>query len=112
MLMREDELRAETTVEEPVDADQKEPQLPSEPAPPITSRFLFVNVAGRRARQLHKGAFLRIPHEELEELALSKVERLAMEEVNRGLVYYDLPDWTPSQHEPVVEQPTRHRAGR
>lgn len=112
MLMREDELRAETTVEEPVDEELNEPELPSEPAAPITSRFLFVNVAGQRARQLHKGAFPRIPHEELEGLGLAKVERLAMEEVNRGLVYYDLPDWTPSQHEPVVEQPRRRRAGR
>ena len=112
MLMREDELGAETTVEEPVDAEVTEPQWPSEPAPPITSRFLFVNVAGQRARQLHKGAFPRIPHDELEALGPSKLERLAMEEVNRGLVYYDLPDWTPQQQEPVIEQPRRRRAGR
>ena len=112
MLMREDELRVETIAEEPVGAELKEPQMPSEPAPPITSRFLFVNVAGQRARQLHKGAFPRIPHDELEGLGLSKLERLAMEEVNRGLVYYDLPEWTPLQHEPVVEQPRRRRAGR
>lgn len=112
MLMREDELRVETIAEEPVDAELKEPQVPSEPAPSITSRFLFVNVAGQRARQLHKGAFPRIPHDELEGLGLSKLERLAMEEVNRGLVYYDLPDWTPLQHEPVVEQPRTRRARR
>lgn len=72
---------------EPASDDQ--PQLPSEPAPPIASRFLFVDVAALRAKQLRRGARVRLG----EEVPLAhKAERLAMEEVRRGLVYYDIPD--------------------
>lgn len=57
---------------------------------PITSRFLFVDVAAQRAKQLRRGALPRIdrhaaghtPH---------KLERVAMEEVRTGLVHYTLP---------------------
>jgi len=35
------------------------PAVPSEPAPAITSRFLFVDVAALRAKQLRRGARLR-----------------------------------------------------
>jgi DNA-directed RNA polymerase subunit K/omega len=66
------------------------PAIPAAPAPPIYSRFLFVDVAALRAKQLRRGARPRfdddegpLPH---------KAERLAMEEVRRGLVYYDVPD--------------------
>jgi DNA-directed RNA polymerase subunit K/omega len=57
------------------------------PAPPITSRFLFVDVAAQRAKQLRRGALPRLdvgsgPH---------KLERVAMEEVRSGLVEYSLP---------------------
>lgn len=56
-------------------------------APPIHSRFLFVDVAAMRAKQLQRGALPRIngtlPH---------KAERIAMEEVRCGLVGYSLPD--------------------
>lgn len=69
--------------------EQRETELPSEPAPPIESRFLFVDVAALRAKQLRRGARPRVgadegplPH---------KAERLAMEEVRRGRVYYDVP---------------------
>jgi DNA-directed RNA polymerase subunit K/omega len=71
---------------------------PAEPvkAPPIESRFLFVDVAALRAKQLRRGALSR-----LEELPSSdaearsdvprKAERIAMEEVRQGLVAYDVP---------------------
>ena len=54
---------------------------------PITSRFLFVDVAAQRAKQLRRGAVPRLdglsgPH---------KLERVAMEEVRTGLVEYSLP---------------------
>jgi DNA-directed RNA polymerase omega subunit len=65
------------------------PQIPSEPAPPIESRFLFVDVAALRAKQLRRGARPRLAHEEGP--LPQKAERLAMEEVRRGLVYYDVP---------------------
>jgi DNA-directed RNA polymerase omega subunit len=61
---------------------------PDEPAPPITSRFLFVDVAAQRAKQLRRGALPRLtrgpggPH---------KLERIAMEEVRQGVIDYTLP---------------------
>jgi len=77
----------EMTDLEPASDDQ--PKIPSEPAPPISSRFLFVDVAALRAKQLRRGARVRLG----EEIPLAhKAERLAMEEVRRGLVYYDIPD--------------------
>jgi DNA-directed RNA polymerase subunit K/omega len=74
------------------------PERPSIPAPPIQSRFLFVDVAALRAKQLRRGARPRVrtdegplPH---------KAERLAMEEVRRGLVYYDVPPKKPGEDDP------------
>jgi DNA-directed RNA polymerase subunit K/omega len=66
-----------------------EPQIPSEPAPPIGSRFLFVDVAALRAKQLRRGARVRFGDEV--PVVAHKAERVAMEEVRRGLVYYDIP---------------------
>jgi len=60
----------------------------TEPAPPISSRFLFVDVAAQRAKQLRRGALPRLergmpgPH---------KLERVAMEEVRTGVIHYTLP---------------------
>ena len=59
-------------------------------SPTITSRFLYVDVAAQRAKQLRRGALARLdrpgasagPH---------KLERIAMEEVRRGLIDYTLP---------------------
>jgi len=59
---------------------------PLEPAPPIQSRFLFVDVAALRAKQLRRGARVRFEPE-----AVHKAERVAMEEVRRGLVQYSVP---------------------
>src|SRR5688572_13961856 len=68
------------------------PKIPSEPAPPITSRFLFVDVAALRAKQLRRGARVRFrENESATAAALHKAERIAMEEVRRGLVHYDVP---------------------
>lgn len=66
-----------------------DPQFPSEPAPPITSRFLFVDVAALRAKQLRRGARARFEEGEGAPV-IHKAERVAMEEVRRGLVYYDV----------------------
>ena len=71
-----------------------EPKIPAEPLPPIQSRFLFVDVAALRAKQLRRGARPRLG----EEAQLPhKAERVAMEEVKRGLVYYDVPEPKPPQ---------------
>jgi DNA-directed RNA polymerase omega subunit len=60
--------------------------------PPIESRFMFVDVAALRAKQLRRGALVRItpghdtPH---------KLERIAMDEVRKGLVEYTAPERKP-----------------
>ena len=71
------------------DPQQGEAALPAEPAPPIESRFLFVDVAALRAKQLRRGARPRIDGDE--HPLPHKAERVAMEEVRRGLVSYDVP---------------------
>ncbi|MGB7219524.1 MAG: DNA-directed RNA polymerase subunit omega [Vicinamibacterales bacterium] len=71
-----------------IENDQR-PTIPSEPAPPITSRFLYVDVAALRAKQLRKGARPRLGAADGLEL-LHKAERVAMEEVRRGLVSYEI----------------------
>jgi DNA-directed RNA polymerase subunit K/omega len=69
---------------------QQEPQQQDElpPAPPVTDRFLFVDIAALRAKQLRRGARPRLNAEV--QLPL-KAERIAMEEVRQRLVQYDLP---------------------
>jgi len=85
-----------TQVPEAEPAD--EPKIPAEPLPPIQSRFLFVDVAALRAKQLRRGARPRLG----EETQLPhKAERVAMEEVKRGLVYYDVPEAKPPQDDGV-----------
>lgn len=70
-----------------------EPEAPRPRAAPIESRFLFVDVAAMRAKQLRRGALPRlgdvtpdahrpVPH---------KPERIAMEEVRNCLVLYEVP---------------------
>jgi DNA-directed RNA polymerase subunit K/omega len=66
-----------------------EPTLPTDAASPlITSRFLFVDVAAQRAKQLRRGALLRV---ERQLAGPHKLERLAMEEVKQQLVHYTVP---------------------
>lgn len=57
-------------------------------AAPIQSRFLLVDVAAQRAKQLRRGARPRVP---IPGEGPLKLERLAMIEVNNGLVHYILP---------------------
>ena len=63
--------------------------------PPL-SRFLFVDVAAMRAKQLRRGALPRLGPSEGHNLL--KAERIAMEETRRGLVGYDLPVFKPRAH--------------
>jgi DNA-directed RNA polymerase subunit K/omega len=72
-------------------------EIPAGPAPPIQSRFLFVDVAALRAKQLRRGARPRVGTEEGP--LPHKAERLAMEEVRRGLVYYDVLPQKPAVRE-------------
>jgi DNA-directed RNA polymerase subunit K/omega len=74
---------------QPTPEQSEAPRVPSEPLPPIDSRFLFVDVAALRAKQLRRGARIRYEHDPGP--GPKKPERIAMEEVRRGLVYYDVP---------------------
>jgi len=78
----------------------------SEPQPkaaPIDSRFLFVDIAAMRAKQLRRGARPRLgeddPLIDTHRTHPHKAERVAMEEVRRGLVLYDVPQ--PGKPTPV-----------
>jgi len=86
---------------EPAEASEAsevaEPAGPPQPRPkaePIYSRFLFVDVAAMRAKQLRRGALPRLdddPHSsEAHRPDPLKPERIAMEEVRRGLVLYEI----------------------
>ena len=79
------------------EAASDEAESDQEPAPPIESRFLYVDVAAQRAKQLRRGALPK-----LDELAgdsgadgsgtaRHKLERIAMREVDRGKIRYDVP---------------------
>jgi len=59
-----------------------------EASPLITSRFLFVDVAAQRAKQLRRGALLRV---ERHPSGPHKLERLPLEEVKQQLVQYAVP---------------------
>ena len=82
-----------------------EPETPPGPRPkatPIDSRFLFVDVAAMRAKQLRRGAVPRLDEEDDSEVHRPhphKAERVAMEEVKRGLVYYAVPEPKPPQRD-------------
>jgi DNA-directed RNA polymerase subunit K/omega len=64
---------------------------------PIESRFLFVDVAAQRAKQLRRGALPRLPGLPAQPPGAPrpdyghKLERLAMEEVRHGHIQYTLP---------------------
>jgi len=80
---------------------QTERSAPRPKAAPIESRFLFVDVAAMRAKQLRRGAVPRLNSDddgaETPRVIPFKAERVAMEEVRRGLVLYDVPSSTKPQ---------------
>ena len=80
----------QTPVSERPQADEKFALNPNE------SRFLFVEVAAQRAKQLRRGALNRLSPAPVEAGApetpspAHKPERVAMEEVRRGFIQYGL----------------------
>jgi DNA-directed RNA polymerase subunit K/omega len=82
----------ETLDESPSEVDVQPAPRPKAPA--IESRFLFVDVAAMRAKQLRRGALVRLSEEDEQhdphKPAPHKAERIAMEEVRRRLVLYDI----------------------
>jgi DNA-directed RNA polymerase subunit K/omega len=77
---------------EPTPAEETTEPRPK--APPIDSRFLFVDIAAMRAKQLRRGARPRLEDDDapvdINRPQPRKAERVAMEEVRRGLVLYDV----------------------
>jgi DNA-directed RNA polymerase subunit K/omega len=85
-----------------IDPSVTEEQTSDEPRPkaaPIESRFLFVDIAAMRAKQLRRGARPRLDDDDTpvdtNRPQPRKAERVAMEEVRRGLVLYDIPPAKP-----------------
>jgi DNA-directed RNA polymerase omega subunit len=83
-----DEHVVEVPEEVPDTPDTPEtPEPPQPTAAPIRSRFLFVDVAAQRAKQLRRGARPRVDRPEV----AHKLERVAMREVKGGFVEWTLP---------------------
>ena len=83
-------------IETPQQEDVIEAEEILEPAPPVSNRFLFVDIAALRAKQLRRGARPRLDHTTHESHPQPhKAERVAMEEVRRQLVQFDLPPAKP-----------------
>jgi DNA-directed RNA polymerase subunit K/omega len=100
---------------QPDQATAEEAVVERPKAPPIESRFLFVDVAALRAKQLRRGAKPRLNTVDDEAVVVpapqppqppqaqgavpvvnpskAKAERVAMEEVREGLVDWALPDF-------------------
>jgi DNA-directed RNA polymerase subunit K/omega len=72
------------------DPQDSTPNEPVDPPAFIQSRFLFVDVAAQRAKQLRRGARVRLAS--AEERHPHKLERAAMEEVRQQLVHYAVPE--------------------
>lgn len=89
----------ETDVIEPQVEQEAAPEEPLPPAPPITDRFLFVDIAALRAKQLRRGARPRLKTDAPLPL---KAERIAMEEVRQQLVHYELPTPRTRSEEPAA----------
>jgi DNA-directed RNA polymerase subunit K/omega len=78
-------------------AEVEESRIPREPVAPIESRFLYVDVAALRAKQLRRGAKPRLSEAAAAEAEPgpkpNKAERIAMAEVRNGLVEWQLPEF-------------------
>jgi hypothetical protein len=70
-------------------------ETPRPKAPPIESRFLYVDVSALRAKQLRRGARARLPEKAPDDATprSGKAERVAMDEVQQGLVEWHLPEF-------------------
>ena len=97
---------AEPTTDKELGAEVSKPTEEREKMPPLQSRFLFVDVASRRAKQLRRGALPRLdalkadPQTGERPPLANKLERIAMKEVDEGLIVYELPDPKPPNPNP------------
>jgi len=74
------------------------PDVDRDPPASIESRFLYVDVAAQRAKQLRRGALPRLkelapnPETGVRPSPNSKLERIAMREVDFQKIYYEVPE--------------------
>lgn len=94
----------EIVEQDPAVEEQEAPLRPA--AIPIDSRFLFVDVAAMRAKQLRRGARVRLDSDDFASMRVipHKPERVAMEEVRRNLVLYDTPATRKAAEAKAAEQ--------
>ena len=84
-----------------------EPPAARDPMPPVESRFMFVDIAALRAKQLRRGALPRVrssSEPEPDGTSSQKLERIAMAELEQGLIVYDIPDRDSSSDAEGVEE--------
>lgn len=89
---------AVSAVESAPEGPKPAPDAPVTASRPIDSRFLYVDVAAQRAKQLRRGARPRlddVPEADLDQTRWGgqrlKLERIAMREVDAGKITYEVP---------------------
>ena len=101
VVTEENEQQAAPTETEPAPEGPTSEPAEQEQVSLTESRFLYVGVAAKRAKQLRRGALPRLkelaPDPETGEVPAprSKLERVAMREVDDGLIVYRVPDPKP-----------------
>ncbi len=95
----ESDVRASNSAAAGIEAEAADSDPAESAGPiPIESRFLYVDVAAQRAKQLRRGALPRlddVPALDLDNPDSSgnrlKLERVAMREVDAGKIVYEVP---------------------
>ena len=80
---------------------------PRKHMPPVESRFMFVDIAALRAKQLRRGARPRVEPLDRQnsnvEQGTEKIERIAMREIEEGLIVYELPSLEPKTEDTTAK---------
>ncbi|MGE3275282.1 MAG: DNA-directed RNA polymerase subunit omega [Vicinamibacterales bacterium] len=85
---------SEEEIQQDVETPVEDQPVERVQAAPIDSRFLYVDVSALRAKQLRRGAKVRLEDDPDDPTPRpNKPERLAMEEVRQGLVEWSLPEF-------------------
>ena len=99
--MDPDEDRREEEPPEPYVAPM--PKVPLKKQPPVKGRFLIVNLAAQRAKQLQQGALPRLPHlwpdpaTGRRPVPTERHERIALDEIEQGMVCFTVPEAAPAK---------------
>ena len=102
--MSEENVAPETETEAKAEP-QVEATVERERMPKVDSSFLYVDIASRRAKQLRRGALPRLddlrpdPETGARPTPAHKLERIAMSEIDQGLIVYELPEQKSSSTE-------------